>query len=163
MMPPVSTPCSTASAIEPALRIVLSARMWCSCPCSTPRPWARSTPSDVPYSDDSMSWVASALPAKRTSTKPALTIATMAGRRSGVDDAGAADPEHLLAGRLGLAHPVGDLAHQQRLRLLAGDVGLHEAEDLLLDAAGGTGVVTRIPATPHTTSMPAITSDIGSV
>ena len=79
MMPPVSTPVSTACRIEPALRIVLSARMWCSWPCSTPRPWARSTPSDVPNSADSMSWVASALPAKSTSTKPASTSATIAG------------------------------------------------------------------------------------
>jgi hypothetical protein len=68
MTPPVSTPDSTAAAIEPAARMVLIARMWCSCPCGTPEPLARSTPSDVPNSDDSMSWVASALPANRTST-----------------------------------------------------------------------------------------------
>ena len=55
------------------------ARMWCSWPCSTPLPWARSTPSEVPYSADSMSWVASALPANSTSTKPASTSATIAG------------------------------------------------------------------------------------
>ena len=33
----------------------------------------------MPYSADSMSWVASALPAKSTSTKPAFTSATIAG------------------------------------------------------------------------------------
>jgi hypothetical protein len=53
---------------EPALRIWLMARMWCSWPCSTPLPAARSTPSEVPYSEASMSWVASALPANSTST-----------------------------------------------------------------------------------------------
>ncbi len=79
MMPPVSTPLSTAALIEPSLRIVLIARMWCSWPCSTPRPIARSTPRLVPYSADSMSWVASALPANSTSTKPEFTIATIAG------------------------------------------------------------------------------------
>ena len=55
------------------------ARMWCSWPCSTPRPCLRSTPSEVPNNDDSMSWVASALPANSTSTKPASTRATIAG------------------------------------------------------------------------------------
>ena len=30
MIPLVSTPCSTAARIDPALRIVLIARMWCS-------------------------------------------------------------------------------------------------------------------------------------
>ena len=50
-------------------------------------------------------------------------------RRAGVHDAGPADPQDPLAGGLHLAHPVGDLAHQQRLRLLAGDLRLHELED----------------------------------
>jgi hypothetical protein len=68
MTPPVSTPFSTAAAMEPAARMVLIARMWCSCPCGTPEPLDRSTPSEVPNSEDSMSWVARALPAKSTST-----------------------------------------------------------------------------------------------
>ena len=75
--PPVSTPLSTAALIEPAARIVLIARMWCSWPCSTPTPAARSTPSDVPNSDDSMSCVASALPLNSTSTQPCSTSATI--------------------------------------------------------------------------------------
>ena len=131
MIPPVSTPFSTAARIEPSLRIVFSARMWCSWPCSTPRPIARSTPRLVPYSADSMSWVASALPANSTSTNPASTIATIAGAAPVWTTPGSADPEHLLAGGLRLAHAVGDLAHQHRLRLLRGDVGLHEAERLV--------------------------------
>ena len=79
MMPPVRTPCSTAWAMDPALRIWLMARMWCSWPCSTPRPCCRSTPSEVPNNAASMSWVASAFPANRMSTKPASTRATIAG------------------------------------------------------------------------------------
>ena len=75
-----------------------------------------------------MSWVASALPANSTSTKPASTSATIAGAAPVCTTPGTADPQHLLAGRLGLAHAVGDLADQHGLRLLAGDVGLHEAE-----------------------------------
>ena len=66
-----------------------------------------------------MSWVASALPAKSTSTKPALHQRDHRGRGTGVHDAGTADPEHLLARGLGLAHAVGDLADQHRLGLLA--------------------------------------------
>ena len=38
----------TAARIDPSLRIVFSARMWCSWPCSTPRPIERSTPRLVP-------------------------------------------------------------------------------------------------------------------
>ena len=85
----------------------------------------------MPYSDDSMSWVARALPAKSTSTKPACTIATIAGAAPVWTTPGPADPEHLLARGLGLAHAVGDLAHQHRLRLLRGHLGLHEPERLV--------------------------------
>ncbi len=134
MIPPVRTPLSTAALMEPCLRIVLSARISCSCPCSTPRPIARSTPRLVPFSDDSMSWVASALPANSTSTKPALPNATWhvtqppsPGRRRCARRPGP-DPEHELAGGLGLAHAVGDLPDQHCLRLLARHVGLHEPE-----------------------------------
>ena len=66
--PEVMTPCSTAAAIDPARRTRLMARMWCSWPCSTPWPRDRSTPSEVPKIEDSMSWVAIALPPKSTST-----------------------------------------------------------------------------------------------
>ena len=58
---------------------------------------------------------------------------------AGVDDGGAADPEDPLPGRLDLAHPLGDLAHQQRLRLLAGHRRVHEPEGLLLAARRGAG------------------------
>ena len=77
--PEVRTPCSTAAAMEPAPRIRLIARMWCSWPWSTPDPLDRSTPSDVPNSDDSMSCVARALPANSTSTKPPAIRAQNAG------------------------------------------------------------------------------------
>ena len=67
------------------------------------------------------------------------------GRRgSGVYDAGPADPQHLLARGLGLTHAAGNLAYQQRLRLLARDLGLHEAEGL------------RAPVTHHRLDLDAV-------
>ena len=48
MIPLVTTPSSTARAIDPDLRIVLSARTWCSWPCSTPWAMLRSRPRLVP-------------------------------------------------------------------------------------------------------------------
>ena len=59
---------------------------------------------------------------------PGLDQRDHRGRRSRVHDAGTADPEDLLALGLGLTHALGDLAHEHGLRLLAGDLGLHEAE-----------------------------------
>ena len=86
-----------------------------------------------------MSWVASALPAKRMSTIPGVDQRHHRGRGPRVHDTGTTDPQHLLAGRLGLAHAFGHAADQHRLGLLAGDVGLHEAEVLgvLVDHGGG--------------------------
>ena len=60
--PLVTTPCSTAAAIEPQPRTTLIARRWCSCPPSLGTPSSSPTPSDVPYSALSMSCVATALP-----------------------------------------------------------------------------------------------------
>jgi hypothetical protein len=54
-----------------------------------------------------------------------------------VDDGRPAHPEDLLALGLDLPHPLGDLVHQQRLRLLAGDRRAHEPELLLLAAGDG--------------------------
>ena len=53
---------------------------------------------------------------------------------TGVHDSRPADPEDASSGGLDLPHPLGDLVDEQRLRLLAGDGGGHEAEVLLLAA-----------------------------
>ena len=52
--------------------------------------------------------------------------------RAGVHDGGPGDPQDLAALPLHLAHLLGDLAHQQRLRLLAGHLRVHELERLLV-------------------------------
>ena len=149
MMPPVSTPLSTAARIEPGLAdrverpdVVLVAVLDAA---ALGQVDAEAT---CRRATDSMSWVASALPAKSTSTKPAFDQRDHRRRGAGVHDARAADPQHLLAGGLGLAHAVGDLAHQHRLRLLAGDVGLHEAERAARPWSI-TGTSTRMPEAPH--------------
>ena len=93
MTPRVRTPCSTAAAIEPAARIVLIARMWCSWPCSTPRPLgqvdaerrAEQRRLDVVGGER----VAGEQHVDEARRRPARTIA---GRGAGVHDGRAADP-----------------------------------------------------------------------
>ncbi len=50
--------------------------------------------------------------------------------RAGVHDGGTAHPQDATAVGLDLAHPLGHLAHQQRLGLLAGDRRRHELEGI---------------------------------
>ncbi len=68
MTPPPTKPSSTAAAIDPRRRTSLMTRMWLECPPSVGTPSATDTPSDVPSTLDSMSWVANPLPANSSCT-----------------------------------------------------------------------------------------------
>ena len=132
MTPPVSTPCSTAAAIEPALRIWLIARMWCSCPCSTPLPRRQVDPERRAVERG-----LDVVGGQRVAGEQHVDVARLdegdhRRRGAGVHDGRTADPEHLAAVGLHLAHLRGDLPQQQRLRLLARHRGAHEAEASLV-------------------------------
>ena len=79
MTPPVTNPASTAAAIDPCRRTSLMTRRWLAWPPSVGVPSATDTPSDVPSTLDSMSWVANPLPANSTSTQPASTSRARSG------------------------------------------------------------------------------------
>ena len=83
------------------------------------RPPATDTPSDVPSTFDSMSWVAKPLPANSTSIQPPRTRRAIAGPAPVWIDGRAADGEHLRAGLLGRPDPSGHVGDEQRLGLLA--------------------------------------------
>ena len=135
--------------------------MWCSWPCSTPRPCARSTPSEVPNSDDSMSWVASALPANSTSTKPARTIATIAGAAPVCTTPG--PPTHSTFWPAAFASRMPSATWRTST---ACGFSLETSDSMKPNdpsALVSTGASTRSPEAPQTTCMPARTSAIGSV
>src|SRR5439155_9924697 len=71
--PPRTKPSSTAAAIEPRRLTSLITRRWLACPPSVGTPSRIETPSDVPSTLLSMSWVAKPLPEKSTSTHPSRT------------------------------------------------------------------------------------------
>ena len=137
-------------------------RRWLECPPSVPWPDVTDTPSDVPSTFDSMSWVAKPLPAKSTSIHPPRTRRATAGPPPVWITAGphtaSTRPPRSWAARM----PVGDLLHEQRLGLLRGHVGVHELEAVhaLAVASGGC---TRTPPWPTTTRSPARTRCIGTV
>ncbi len=115
----------------------------------------------MPYSDDSMSWVASALPAKSTSTKPALTIATIAGAAPVCTTPG--PPTHSTFLPSALASRIPSATWRTRTACGFSD----ETSDSMKPKASlplsTTGAETRMPEAPVTTCMPTFTSDIGRV
>ena len=84
-------------------------RRWLEWPPSVAVPSATDTPSDVPSTFDSMSWVAKPLPANSTSIQPVADEAGDVGRAAGVDDGRAAHGEDLAAPVLGRPDALGDL------------------------------------------------------
>ena len=109
-----------------------------------------------------MSCVARALPAKRVSTKPARIEGDERGHRAGVDDARAGDPQQPLARVACLAHAVGDLAHEDGLRLLVRRRRRRRVRRRR-PTDSGLGTDTWMPDAPTTMRMPGSTSDIGTV
>jgi hypothetical protein len=79
MMPSRTAPCRTASAIDPAARTRLIARMCSPCPPAVACP-VPLMPSVVPKIDASMSCTATALPARNAPTKPFRTNHVMSAR-----------------------------------------------------------------------------------
>jgi hypothetical protein len=115
------------------------------------------TPSDVPSTEDSMSWVAKPLPANSRSIHPSRTIRARGGCGTGVHDRGPADGEDAPPGgspaRVALPHSPGSGCrrprHREGLRLLGGDLGGHEPETRVVGSRPGSS--TRTPFHPTTT------------
>ena len=92
-------------------------------------PRCTDTPSDVPSTLDSMSWVAKPLPANSTSIQPSRTRRGDVGPGAGVDDGRPAHGQHLARPRPWPARMrVGHVGHEQRLGLLRRHLRGHELE-----------------------------------
>ncbi len=103
-------------------------RRWLLWPPSAAVPSWTDTPSEVPMTLDSRSWVAKPLPANRTSIQPSRTSAATDGPAPVWMTAGPHTASTLAPPSLARRIRVRDLVDQQRLGLLGGDLGVHELE-----------------------------------
>ena len=101
--PPFTKPASTAAAIDPCRRTSLITRRWLLWPPSVGAPSATETPSDVPSTFDSMSWVANPLPANSTWIQPPRTSRATSGPPPVWIDRRPAHRQHRRSGGAGAA------------------------------------------------------------
>ncbi len=108
-----------------------------------------------------MSWVASALPAKRTSTKSASASATIAGAAPVWTTPG--PPTHSTFLPAALASRIPSATWRTSTACGFSEDTSDSMKPNEPPACATSGTVTLMPEAPHTTRMPARTSAIGSV
>ena len=160
MIPPFKVPSSTACLIDPERLILLMALIWWVCPWAIISPVSTSIPREVPKILLSISWVASALPARRESIYPSLIkaarylpdpVCTIAGPPTI-----AILPPLLLISLISFAIPL--------IKFIKGfseETSLFINSKVPLFSLDLWGGVTFIPSRPTTIISPALISAIG--